>query len=242
MATYGNYKELTAQWEVNYGLSGSTAHRVFHDDTTEFAWLPEVGDALGTALPDSKIEVDNVRKTKFGGHPDKHLYEISYSTRPGGGGGKIATDPTKYYQRGFQFGGEVVSVAAEKAAAIWKWADGKPLNQKMSVKVGVGSFTIERRTTRSTFPNEDLRMNYIGRVNSVLFENFPAATVLFEGVQATQYVNDSGQIRWKLTLSFRYRQNSWQYLLRESTGEWEKTVPPIYETADLNRLLRASYF
>lgn len=242
MATHGNYKELVAGWGVTYGLTGSTATRIFHDDTTESAWLPQVGDPFGTTKPDSELYCESVQKTKLGGHPDKHLYTCSYSTRQTGGNTQTSTNPSKYWERSFQLGMEVISIDGKLSAYKWGSAGGVPVNQKIAKRVGSGSFTIERRTTKSTVPTEVLRNSYIGRINSVTFEKFAPSTVLFAGISGSQYVNDSGQIRWKLSLSFEFKECTWLQLLRESTGAFTTVYPAMYQSVDLNNLMRSTFF
>jgi len=241
MATYGHYKELTAEWGINYGLTGNSATRVFHDDTTEVAPLPSIGESFSR---NNKIEmglcVESIQKRKFGGHPSKHIYTVTYSSRLSGGN-TTSTDLEKNMARNYQLGAEIISINGENTTYKWKGTT-DAVNQRIGRPVGAGGFTIERRTNRDTFPSERLRSTYIGKINSAEFEGHPVGTVLFEGANANRYVNDEGNVRWKVTLSFKYKECSWLFLFRETTMTFTEVNPAMYQSADLNELLKPSFF
>lgn len=244
MAIVGYYKEMTEAWEINYGLTHSTARRVFHDDTTVIGSLPWHGDVLNYLKPGQvaatrslRFYVENVRITKFGGHPDKQKYEVTYSTRipePG-------NNPEDTYVRNGQIGAEMITLNETETAATYKWEDGKAVNQKIGIQTGVGSFTIERRSSSSTLPKENIRKNYLGKINSKEFEDYPANTVLFEGISYNQFTNEDSQIRYRVVFSFRIREDSWLKLFRESKAAWETVTPSMYSEADLNDLLKGTF-
>ena len=252
-------KELTDGYMVDYGLTASSATRVFVDDPdsgTNIA-VPWIGDAFPeTDLSKVPMYVDHVRKTKFGGMPNLHRYEVTYSTRPtGGSGGPNGSSKSGADQliKGYQVGGEVISIASKDNGFFWV-ADplGKvdpfidtPVNQKIGKHIGTGSFSIERKTDRDTFPLLKLQA-LVGKINQDTFEGLPEETVLFEGASGSQYFNEEGKIRFKVSMSFRYRENSWNHLYREDTGEFQLVatadLTTLYETEDLNVLISPEFF
>ena len=250
MATLGYFRECSHEWEINLGLTASTGTRVFLEDGSfPMISLPVVGDKFPIpsslpGIPDDaqlKMYCDNVKVTKADGHPQKHRYVFSYSTRQP----SAATEnPQQFFERSGQFGAEVISISGTDSE--WKWlSDDSTITQKLSKRVGVDSFSIARRSSRDYLPMAWLRSTMLGRINDDIFEDLPMGTVLFEGVQFNEYKDDRSRVRFKINLQFRYRENSWLQLFRESTAEWD--TPHIgnqmlYDYAHLNTLLRGNTF
>lgn len=235
--------EITSGWNLNIGIVESTLTRVFIDDGNNSTGsykndIPKIGDSYtgsnygGFSL--KGLRVDNISVTKEGDHPNKHRIIVRYTTRLSSS--SSSADP-RNWERSLQMGGEVVSIRNEDTG-IYKWSDGEIINQNIPKTVSTGNFSITRRSIRDSISNELFLL--IGKVNKKPFERFSIKTVLFEGINSVQYVNEEGDIRFRITFNFKYRYPSWNHLLRESTGEMELVEPELYESDDLNKLLRDS--
>lgn len=248
------YIEMTDAYEVVEGIGGITVTRVFHDDgsgKSGATTLPEIGDhlgAFGTAYY-STVVIQRIKR-KFGGHPDKNIWTITYGSRPSTNKNTVVVggaNTTEIPING-RISGEMVSIDGPDSG--YTWADGTAIEQTVGKRIGTGSFSTVKRL--KNLPLIDT-CTYAGRINSdkiyLKGNTLPKETVLFEGADFREYYDEEGIRRWEITFSFSLKlitsgitldgsdtAGGWLYLFRASSKLFEK-VPGLYSTADLNKLL-----
>jgi hypothetical protein len=143
------------------------------------------------------------------------------------------------------------------AAATWFWSDtGDPIEGQPIFKFSCGA---EIKLLRVIYANKlddffKLSLEYVGKVNDDVFLGIPEGLLLYRGANLTEFRDLNGAKRWRAELVFALRvvkgdlavtagtqNDGWNYILRESDGEWEVPVngagAPLYDNADFRDLL-----
>jgi len=255
MAKSGNYIELTAQYEYTETINGVTCTRVFHDgsEPAVSGLLPEIGDSLDPYSDIRTLRVAEIVTKLYGGHPDKKIYTVKYTTPPEGSETDDAVDPNFLPVSG-SVTGEVISID-NKTSQKFRWhSGGTNVDQSIPKYVPTGSIKVSRYS--KSCPIHKFA-EYMGHVNSDSFEvakcgAFPAGTVLFTGAQVEQNKNSKGILRWKIDFTFEWRYvelaekgtfGGWQYFYNDVAAEFQMiytdTGEYLYPEAALMKLLGA---
>jgi len=254
------YTELTEAYEVVEGIDGITATRSFHDDGGTETALPAIGDRLVNDKNDPYYNVYVISRTKnkFGGHPNKHIWTIHYSSTPSASP-QMAEDKANIdlLPISMSIGGELLSVTGNDTTK-YKWKSGLAIKQTIPKKIGVGSITISKRL--SNLPVGRI-MAAAGCTNkralTIASTVYSPGTLLFEGATAREYNNAAGLRRWQVDFTFaiKYITNAsiasgsgtyagWNHLYNELTGKYELVVGEgtdgIYPAIDLSPIINAT--
>jgi hypothetical protein len=246
------YTELVEQWELVENEQGISGTRAFHNDSTgnRAASLPSVGDRWSQT--DERytrtICVERVKK-HFGQLPDTYIWICKYTNRPVNAQAQpMPNQEPKELPISGNLAGEFVAVEGDKPGSNFVWSGTTdPIKQqipRMTITMSVRQF---RR-----IPNIPLLIiaGYVGKVNSVAYNiagtEMPVGTLLFEGIQFEEYVNNNGKKRWKVEFCFNIKlltsyagtENvGWQYIYDETVGGFRETTPKLYLTTDFNEMM-----
>lgn len=248
------YVELSEAYLVTQTVNGITAVRQFHDDGPSSATLtlPVMGERLSSDQDSRYYSVFVVERQerKFGGHPSKVLWTISYSSDPlknpnQSGNVLLSKLPTEA-----SVGGELISISKDTAGYTWK--SGAAIGQSIPKRIGTGSFKITKRVANLELLEYAKKAGLVNSSDVVVAgATFTPTTVLFEGAHAVEYWNDAGNRRWRVEFNFVTKYiaeanlasnhtiaiGGWLFLLNETTGKFEETTPVLYNTGDLSSLL-----
>lgn len=246
------YTELSEYFRLEETAGNISIVRAFHDDGGPDD-LPELGDRYNDTPSSPYYNVRVVRRVQsnFGGHPNKHLWEITYNSdvdnavQQAEGAPDISELP-----KTVRVSGEIMSIEAEDSG--FKWSSGEAIDQPVPKHIGSATISV---TKRISFCPLLTIAKYAGHVNSGTMrignDDCPAGTVLFEGADLTEYFNEEGQRRWKMECHFSVKYITegvkdsayagWLYLYNKKTGLFELVTDGsgryLYPSANIQVLL-----
>jgi len=196
---------------VNYTENGLTGQQIFHCDWGErYAVSPHVG----TPFPDLiGLYASNVRLEPFGKSILSGGYEfcritVDYTTREESKEG--AQDDGALVDESVEFAGEMLT----KGDGKFDPESGSGLNAPKEIVGGTWYPRIEYVITKVVADvNAELRIirKKTGKVNSTGWKGGKKEHWLFEGASARNFTNNDGDMMWRFTYRFVYREEiSWQ--------------------------------
>ncbi len=203
--------------------------------------LPTLNEQHSTQ---TSLRCGEITKTDWNRHPTKHLYRVSWGSRHET---YDNTDPFADLPRAWSMGAEYQKVGA----ANWYWLStpGEEVQQELSRIVVLGGIRIQKIKTSDSFWSDS--QSVLGKVNNVEFEDCPVGTLLFLGLEATEFWDSDDWHRYRVTYHFKFRsvtggsgvagqdeQDGWNYVYRASTAGWDIPSPTslefLYGNADFD--------
>ena len=245
-----NIRELArereeTEWDIRDQLQATRVYLYDPDDPAGYdETLPEAFEPF----PDKPwLLASNMQKQLFEGHPDKHLYTVTYEPLPPElegtyGGSEPRTIDTAI--KGVTIGGELFALASTGEAILWE-TGGQPVPKevKLSQRIITGTIRVETETTNFTAYAREIARQ-AGKVNSKTFLGIQPESVLFAGAQLDpeQRLNDQGTEYiqyWRIGLAYAFRiiplpgggTGGWQHHWNPKTGLWDRTNPKTYQTS-----------
>jgi len=238
MPKSGNYKEMVEAWEKVTTSDGVTMTRKFHDKTEDSGDLPWIGDYFDK-LTYPYLFVKSVTEKPLGGLPDNKVYIINYETMSVTANEADEDIAPELLPINGNMSGEMLAI--EGKGTNYKWTDDAEIDQTIYKKIVSGAFAITRKVSTLQLP---VWAQYQGTINSKTFKGISTTFVLFEGVDWEEYYNSKGEKRWQVNFNFSYKLSldgstwrGWNYIYNEIDGEWDKTKPVLYASADFNKLI-----
>lgn len=253
--------ELREQRQVTATRDGMTGSRAFIQKPTSSAAtytcpLPEVNQRWSLYPNEAEYELYavSVKRTPYAKDPNGseiELYTVEYSSQP--------LDPIE-----IDLGGDFVSVKPGATSGFY-WADtegdstGEKINQTLNRVTLSGKIRVTKR--RAAYPINFIASK-LGCVNSddvtiPGMSTIPGtdagaspdtAHLLFEGSKAVETTNPNGGRMWRVTYNFAFKYNvdtvprsgvtsGWNNIMRDSTGLFTLTYPPLFKQATLSKLI-----
>lgn len=252
------YKELYKGYRYKRTESGLEGRRLFiEDDNGTFSDVPDIGDLFvkkdGTIIPN--LFVREIEETHYDNQTNTILaYEVIYHSRPTDllnlniGGSSADKD----LPRRMSIGGEFkVIKKPEGVENPIKWRDNdEAVDQDLFKRLARGTVTITKITTNYDGMRQTA-IDTVGKVNDSTFEGESAGVWLYVGAEVKEFFNADGQRSWQFDHTFSFRRvtfdsgannDGWNFLYRESTGEWVRikntadSDADIYESANFRSL------
>jgi hypothetical protein len=233
----------TSQWQFSVSYDGSSGTRVYLDTdkvlTATKVPLPNIGDAWDTNNP--SLTLKSITTTYIRDNPNcGRLFTCSYDGVPITQSSVLIGEDD--LPKSVSIGGENWAWEPKEDTFTWR-SSGDPVRKQMiSKRVVLGNITIQG-VVRDFDEYLGLVMEIAGGFNEQKFRGLPIGTVLFQGADFTEFRNRTNQKRWRVALNFVVRKctgnftdmkDGWNFILNESTGEWDEPLDPAGNVMLLN--------
>lgn len=244
---------LTERWGFQTGIAGLSGTRTYLDTTADLGvskvGLPKLGDAWdsdNTNITLKNIEVNLLSDRDTCGKK----YFCTYDGQPFGQTATPLSDDD--VPRSVEVGGEYLTWVEPSSGSFYFKSDNVKVEQAMARQVSFSNFRMYRVISNSFIDDYMVTvMGMVNKLNDTSFVGFPSEMVMFTGANMTEFKNRIGALRWRVELNFSARSvtrnftngnDGWNYILRDSTGTWDKPVigiagtEGIYPTANFKLL------
>ena len=235
------YIEKTSGYKIKIlGGGETTAQRQFLKDPDGPDSLPKIGDVHSREYP--RVWVQDMEMQLMGDDPTRELWTINYSSN------EIENDPNTSSDdlfRSLEIGGEFLNVGKIEGAKF-TWS-GLSVPQDLFKRIAVATI----RVIKVYLDYEKLLTyckEYGGKVNSETFMGQSEEQVLFAGASATEFANEAGFTRWRVTFTFQLRcidgtetadekDGGWNHIWDKKYNHFDTTDKPIYQGAWIGKVL-----